>query len=303
MAQDYYKVLGVAPDASEKDIKLAYRKLARKYHPDLNKASDSGKKFQDLQEAYNVLKDPEKRAAYDHPKNKARGNDHFDNSHAAHRYWSREQQNRGDSTDDIFRTFFEESFDKQRSIRGEDYHFIVKISLEEAYHGVIKRLKIPIPQQAKSISGQSNLNELEVNIPAGAKSGQQLRLKGKGGQGIGIEAENGDLFLEVDFLKHKLFSVEGNDIYLTLPVAPWEAVLGANIVIPTLSGNIDLKIPPNSQGGQKLRLKGRGLKSAINGDQYIDLKIVFPPVTTDSAKALYQKIAAETVFNPRDKLI
>lgn len=296
MTQDYYNVLGVSPNASEKDIKLSYRKLARKYHPDLNKAPGAEKKFQELQEAYKVLKDPEKRAIYKHSKNKAQKEGNFGNSYTG----NNEPHGNNNSADAIFRTFFDDSIYNPKTIRGEDYYFKIKISLEEAYHGVIKHLKIPLPQTSPG-STDNNINELEVNIPAGTKAGQQLRLKSKGGIGSGkrVDAERGDLYLEIELTKHKLFNVVGNDIYLSLPITPWEAVLGTNVIIPTLSGNIDLKIPPNSQGGQKLRLKGLGLKSSTNGDQYVDLRIVFPPVATDSVKALYQKIAAETSFNPR----
>ena len=291
--KDYYKVMGLSKDASEKDIKMAYRRLARKYHPDLNKEANAEEKFKELGEAYEVLKDPEKRKVYDQysvdwnarqqgqsSTRQASWEDLYDNGNAQYSH-------------DFFESLFGGSphFRQQRRA-GQDYHGKVNVSLEEAYQGSSK--EIHLGHQGK---GQT----LKVKIPAGVKSGQQIRLAGQGGLAMN-GGPAGDLYLTIEVDKHPLFDVMDNDIYLTLPIAPWEAALGSVIVVPTLGGNVDLKIPPDSQGGQTLRLKKRGLPGKIPGDQYVILKIVIPHPTPDAAKALYQKMAETMPFNPRSKM-
>lgn len=293
--KDYYKIMGLSKDATEKEIKLAYRRLARKYHPDLNKEPNAEEKFKELGEAYEALKDPEKRKVYD--------------QYAAD--WAMRQKgqtsartpswdnNDGDNyqySHDFFDSLFGGGAHfRQQPRAGADFHGNVNISLEDAYKGTVKELHLPATQHGHK--GQT----LKVKIPAGVKSGQQIRLAGKGGPAMG-GGPSGDLYLTVQVDKHSLFDVMDNDIYITLPIAPWEAALGGTIVVPTLAGNVDLKIPAGSQGGQTLRLKKRGLPGATPGDQYVILKIIIPQPTTDSAKALYKKMAEEMPFNPREKM-
>jgi len=290
--KDYYKVMGVSRDASAKDIKTAYRRLARKYHPDISKEPKAEEKFKEVGEAYEVLKDPEKRKVYDQygkdweQGQRAQASSHGfagDNGNANYQY-----------SHDFFESLFGAAphFRQQRQT-GADLHGNVSISLEEAYNGAVKELHLPHTQTASQT--------IKVKIPAGVKSGQQIRLAGKGGAGR-PGAAPGDLYLTIEVKKHPLFDVMGNDIYVTLPIAPWEAALGSTIQVPTLGGKVDLKIPPGSQGGQTLRLKKRGLPGAAPGDQYILLKIIIPQPTTEAAKAFYKKMAEEMPFNPRDKM-
>ncbi|WP_298628445.1 DnaJ C-terminal domain-containing protein [uncultured Legionella sp.] len=300
MDKDYYKIMGVSSDASEKDIKTAYRKLARKYHPDISKEPNAEEQFKEMGEAYEVLRDPAKRAEYDqYLKNRAfNQNTHQSSRHAGAGQQYHYQNHETEFDSDFFESLFGHSrYQHQpQPMSGPNYQGKINITLEEAFDGTIKNVQVPVDQGT-----ETKLQTLKVKIPAGIKSGQQIRLAGQGGSGIN-GGPRGDLYLTVDVLKHPLFDVMDNDIYLTLPLTPWEAALGATIVVPTLSGKIDLKIPPGSQGGQKLRIKNRGLPGATPGNQYVLLKIITPPASTEAAKELYKKMAEEMPFNPREQM-
>ena len=298
--KDYYNVMGVSKDATAKDIKTAYRRLARKYHPDISKEPNAEEKFKEVGEAYEVLKDPEKRKVFDQYAAdwELRKNAQSSTRRPA---WDDNNDNVNyQYSNDFFESLFGGSphfrQQQQQHRAGADFHGKINVSLEEAYRGAVKEVHIPAMGHAKS-GGQT----LKVKIPAGVKSGQQMRLAGQGGAALS-SGPRGDLYLTIDVDKHSLFDVMENDIYVTLPVSPWEAALGSTVVVPTLAGNVDLKIPPGSQGGQTLRLKKRGWPGATPGDQYVLLKIVIPQPTTDSAKALYKQMAEEMPFNPRAKL-
>ncbi|HAT9229672.1 TPA: DnaJ C-terminal domain-containing protein [Legionella pneumophila] len=291
MDKDYYKIMGVSQDASDKDIKMAYRKLARKYHPDISKEPDAEERFKEMAEAYEVLKDPKKRSEYDQYLKYKEFNPQSDGFTGRRTQEQPFQEFHFDS--DFFETLFGHSRYQQQPMTGQNYHGKITISLEEAYHGAVKNLQVPVEQGT-----ETKIQTLKVKIPAGVKSGQQIRLAGQGGSGSGGGAR-GDLYLTVEVMKHPIFDVMENDIYLTLPITPWEAALGATVVIPTLAGKIDLKIPPGSQGGQKLRIKNRGLPGSPPGNQYVLLKIITPPAQTEEAKALYKKMAEVMPYNPR----
>ncbi|CZG93485.1 DnaJ C-terminal domain-containing protein [Legionella pneumophila serogroup 1] len=291
MDKDYYKIMGVSQDASEKDIKMAYRKLARKYHPDISKEPDAEERFKEMAEAYEVLKDPKKRSEYDQYLKYKEFNPQNDGFTGRRTQEQPFQEFHFDS--DFFETLFGHSRYQQQPMTGQNYHGKITISLEEAYHGAVKNLQVPVEQGT-----ETKMQTLKVKIPAGVKSGQQIRLAGQGGSGSGGGAR-GNLYLTVEVIKHPIFDVMENDIYLTLPITPWEAALGAMVVIPTLAGKIDLKIPPGSQGGQKLRIKNRGLPGSPPGNQYVLLKIITPPAQTEEAKALYKKMAEVMPYNPR----
>lgn len=261
MDKDYYKIMGVSQDASDKDIKMAYRKLARKYHPDISKEPDAEERFKEMAEAYEVLKDPKKRSEYDQYLKYKEFNPQSDGFTGRRTQEQPFQEFHFDS--DFFETLFGHSRYQQQPMTGQNYHGKITISLEEAYHGAVKNLQVPVEQGT-----ETKIQTLKVKIPPGVKSGQQIRLAGQGGSGSGGGAR-GDLYLTVEVMKHPTFDVMENDIYLTLPITPWEAALGATVVIPTLAGKIDLKIPPGSQGGQKLRIKNRGLPGSPPGNQYV----------------------------------
>ena len=285
--KDYYAVMGVSPDADAKEIKTAYRRLARKYHPDISKEANAEAKFKELGEAYEVLKDPEKRKTYDQYARDWKSGQQSQSS--AHGFsWDDNSPDNHYSYD-----FFENLFGgsphfQQKSKVGANLQADITISLEDAYHGAVKELRL-----------QGKPHALQVKIPLGVKSGQKIRLSGQGESGAG---GNGDLYLTVHLQKHPLYDVIDNDIHLTLPLTPWEAALGATVVVPTLAGNVDLKIPAGSQSGQLLRLKKRGLPGKVPGDQLVRLKIVIPQATTAFAKELYQKMAEEMPFNPRETM-
>lgn len=286
--KDYYKIMGLTPEASEKDIKMAYRRLARKYHPDISKEANAEDKFKELGEAYEVLKDSEKRATYDQYVQgiKMHGN-------GAKPSQSQQWSTGGESfqfDDDFFASIFGSPY-RAQNVPGADFQTELSITLEEAYHGTERSLKLATPEGEQT---------LRVKIPAGIKSGQKIRLAGQGGPGR-AGGKKGDLYVTVHISKHALFDVKGKDVYVTLPVTPWEVALGEKIMVPTLGGQVGLQIPPNSQGGQKLRLKNRGMPGQPGGDQYVILKIVTPKATTESAKAFYRKMQEEMPFNPREQ--
>jgi curved DNA-binding protein len=296
-ATDYYAVMGLQRDANEKDIKVAYRRLARKYHPDVNKEPEAEEKFKELGKAYEVLKDPKKRAAYDKhginwDKPEANTPPHNDYQH----YGSNAHPG-AEFDEDILESLF--GFGRQRQSRkGEDYHANLTLTLEEAFNGVTKQIEIPTHELDAHGHIQTKMQTLSIKIPAGVQPGQKVRLPGQGGPGFN-QGPKGDIYLNIHFHKHPLYEVKEKDIYLTLPITPWEAALGTRLKTPTLAGIVELKIPPGSQGGQQLRLKGRGLSAKDPGDQLIQLKIVTPPANTESARELYEQMAKEMPFNPR----
>ncbi len=312
--KDYYKVLGVARDAAPEAIKRSYRRLARKYHPDVSKEADAEAKFKDVAEAYEVLKDPEKRKAYDELGAQWKSGQDF----RPPPDWGRQNpefRSEGFSRADAatFSDFFESLFGEARAqrgrgaertafrARGEDEHARVRINLEDAFHEATRAITLRVPEA--DAKGRVVLRErtLNVRIPKGVKAGQQIRLSGQGGAGIG-GGKAGDLYLEVEFNPHSLYRIEGRDLFLTLPVAPWEAALGASVRVPTPAGPVELKVPAGSAAGRRLRLKGRGLPGKIPGDLYVMLEIALPPADSERTKEFYERMAREFPFDPRAKL-
>jgi curved DNA-binding protein len=310
--KDYYAIMGVARDATQDEIKRAYRKLARKYHPDVSKEKDAEARFKEVGEAYEVLKDAEKRAAYDQLGANWKQGQEF----RPPPDWNTGFEFSGggftgrDSAD--FSDFFESLFGRGGfaqprghgafHAQGEDRHARVLIDLEDAFTGATRAITLRVPEvdaQGHVLTRERTLN---VTIPKGIRAGQHLRLAGQGSPGIG-QGKAGDLFLEVEFRPHRHFRVEERDVYLDVPVAPWEAALGATVKLPTPGGSVELKIPPGSNAGKKLRLKGRGLPGVEPGDFYVVLQVCAPPATTAGETALYTKMAAEfSKFNPRESL-
>jgi len=313
--RDYYSILGVDRQANADNIKRAYRKLARKYHPDVSTEKNAEEKFKELQEAYEVLKDPQKRQAYDQLGSQWKSGQEFrppphwqgfDFGGGAQGFSEEDIQGGG-----AFSDFFESIFGRahagcfrshQKShgrSRGQDEHAKITITLEEAFRGGDKTIHLQMPE--RETSGQLRYQDrtLKIHIPAGILPQQQLRLNQQGSPGLN-GGPPGDLYLEIEIAPHKLFSLQNRDVYITLPITPWEAALGAKITVPTLGGAVDVKITPDSQTGQKLRLKGRGLSDKkVQGDQYIILQIWTPPAKTETNRLLYEKMAQEMPFNPR----
>ena len=309
--KDYYKIMGVARDATQDEIKRAYRKLARKYHPDVSKEPNAEAHFKEVGEAYEVLKDPEKRAAYDRLGADWKAGQEFRPPPG----WDQGFEFHGGGFTDAdtfgFSDFFESLFGRGFSrgnyseagfqARGEDTHAKVLIDLEDAYRGATR--SIILQHTELGSDGRPHLKErtLNIHIPKGVCQGQLIRLAGQGGAGIG-KGSAGDLYLKVEFRPHRLYKTEGRDVYLDLPVAPWEAALGATVKTPTPIGTVDLKVPAGSDGGRKLRLKGRGIPGKPAGDFYVVLNIALPPANSDAAKAVYGEMARTLKFNPRAHL-
>jgi len=309
--KDYYKTMGVARDATQDDIKRAYRKLARKYHPDVSKEPDAEARFKELGEAYEVLKDPEKRVAYDQLGANWREGQEFrpPPDWDAGFEFSGGGYTSGGPRDHS--AFFEELFGRRGAagegrrytfrMRGEDHHAKVMIDLEDSLNGATRSITLRMPELTADGHVMTRDRILNVRIPQGIRPGQQIRLAGQGAPGIG-GGEAGDLYLEVEFRDHPLYRFDGADLYVDLPVAPWEAALGASVQAPTPSGVVELRIPANSSQGQKLRLKGRGLPGKAPGDLYVVLQVSLPSADSDAAKALYQQMKDPLGFNPRANL-
>jgi curved DNA-binding protein len=308
--KDYYKIMGLQRDATQDELKRAYKKLARKYHPDVSKEANAEEKFKEVGEAYEVLKDPEKRAAYDQLGATYQAGQEFHpppNWDAGFEF-----QGGGFRGEDVrgFSDFFEELFGRQGggahpgyqqqfSAHGEDHHASIEVDLEDAFHGAVRNITLQTPQLDAHGKIQITQRTLKVKIPRGIKDGQQMRLAGQGSPGVG-QGRVGDLYLEIRFKPHSLYRIEGRDLYMQLPVAPWEAALGAAVKTATPAGKIDLKIPAGSNSGNKLRLKGRGIPGNPPGDIYVTLSVVTPPATTAEAEAFYREMALKLAFNPRE---
>lgn len=304
--KDYYKVLGVERGASEDEIKKAFRKLARKHHPDVSKAADAAARMQDINEAYDVLRDPQKRAAYDRVGQGLHGGQEFrppPGWDAGFEFsGAPEGAGFGDHSD-FFETLFgaarrARGHGAARAARGEDHHAKIVIPLEDAFHGATRGLTLRAPELDASGHVVLRERELQVKIPKGIRAGQQIRLAGQGSPGLRGEPA-GDLYLEVEFEPHPRFRVDGRDLVVTLRVAPWEAALGASVPVRTPDGEVQMSVPPGSQGGRRLRLKGRGIPGATPGDLYVVLEVVLPPAASDAAKDLYERMARDLAFDPR----
>lgn len=310
--KDYYQTLGVGRDASPEDIKRAYRKLARKYHPDVSKEPQAEERFKEVNEAYEVLQDPEKRAAYDRLGANWRGGQEFRPPPDWAEQFGFGRAGRGAGGDGAaeamgeFSDFFESLFGRMRGgpaggrtfkRGGEDQQARIAIDLDDALHGATRTLHLRIPEQDVQGRVVEREKTLVVNIPVGIRPGQKIRLAGQGSPGLG--GPPGDLYLEVEFKPHRLYRVDGRDLTLELPIAPWEAALGGPVHAPTPGGTVELQIPPGSQSGQRLRLKGRGLPGKQPGNLYVLLKIVTPPADSERARELYRSMARELDFDPR----
>ena len=311
--RDYYEIMGVEHDATQEDIKRAYRKLARKFHPDVSKEVDAEARFKEVGEAYEVLKDPEKRAAYDQLGANWKEGQAFNpppDWDAGFEFsgggFSGEDAS---AYSDFFASLFGQGLKSTGSGRAhapfhahaEDHHAKVLIDLHDAYKGATRSITLRAPEIDSSGHLVNKERTLNVNIPKGVKQGQRIRLAGQGARGLG-EAKSGDLYLEIDFNPHDIYRIEGRDIYLDLPITPWEAALGATVKVPVPDGAVDLKIPPGTSSGRTLRLKGRGIPGKSPGDLHVITQITVPAADSDSAKELYRRMQEELAYNPRGKL-
>ena len=311
--KDYYEIMGVSRDASQDEIKRAYRKLARKFHPDVSKESDAEEHFKQVGEAYEVLKDPEKRAAYNQLGADWKTGQEFrpppDWNEGFEFHGGQFSGADAEQFSDFFETLFGRgaaggSYTRRGGAydaRGQDAHARVMIDLEDAYHGASRTLTLKHTEL--NAAGQPEVRErtLKVRIPKGIRPGQQIRLAGQGSPGLGT-GKQGDLYLEVEFSPHSLYRVEGKDVFLELPLAPWEAALGATVTVPTPAGKVDLTIPPGSAAGGKMRLRSKGIPGKEPGDMFVVLQIVLPAAKTDREKEAYRSFESALKFNPRSRL-
>lgn len=311
--KDYYKAMGVERGASQDEIKRAYRKLARKYHPDVSKESEAEARFKELGEAYAVLKDPEKRAAYDELGADWQAGQDF----RPPPDWGTGFEFSGTGFDGAdaaaYSDFFESLFGRGMGsryhtrtghgfqARGEDHHAKVLVDLEDAYNGATRAISLRAPELDDSGHVTTKDRTLNIKIPQGIRQGQRIRLSGQGSPGHG-GGKAGDLYLEIEFRPHQRYTLDGRNVYLDLPVTPWEAALGATVKVPTPSGPVDLKIPPGTGNGQKLRLKGRGIPGSPPGDFYVTAEVTLPPANSDAARDLYKKMQQDMPYNPRRHL-
>jgi len=313
--KDYYKIMGLERSATQDEIKRAHRQLARKYHPDVSKEANAEARFKEVGEAYEVLRDPEKRAAYDQLGANWKGGQDFRpppdwnaGFEASGRGYN---EHEAAEHSDFFESLFRRGFGNGRAghpgnasfqAQGEDRHAKIQIDLEDAYHGATRRVTLQVPEIDAQGHGVLREHQIEFVIPRGVRAGQHIRLAGQGGPGIG-QGKPGDLFLEVEFRPHAHYRIDKHDVYLDLPVTPWEAALGAEIEVPTPSGSVELKVPAGSVEGRKLRLKGRGIPARTPGDFYFVLKIALPPADSEAAQSFYRDMAGQfKAFNPRVKL-
>lgn len=310
--QDYYKILGVARTASADEIKKAYRRLAHKYHPDVSKERNAEAKFKEVQEAYEVLKDPEKRAAYDQLGSQWKSGEQFrpppdwGSGFEFRGGGAHEEIFEGEGFSDFFSTLFGGRANpfgagaQRRS--GRDHHARIDIDLADAFQGSARTIELKRPELGAAGNPEMRTHTVRVSIPAGVTDGQLIRLAGQGEPSVS-GGRAGDLYLEVHIRPHPLFQLDGRDVTLTLPVAPWEAALGATVTVPTLGGNVEMHIPEGAQSGQRLRLRGRGLPGPSGpGDQYVQLKVVLPPASSRDARELYEQMRRKLAFDPRADL-
>jgi curved DNA-binding protein len=310
--KDYYAALGVARDASAADIKKAYRKLAQKHHPDVSKEKGAEEKFKDIAEAYQTLKDPQKRKAYDELGRGYQPGQDF----RPPPDW--ERQFRGDRTgeyaafdgidlSDLFASLRDGGgrggARASMQIPGEDYEVKVRLSLEDALNGTQVDLNLQVPEYDEHGRGRHVPKTVKARIPKGATDGQRLRLRGQGGKGLN-GGPDGDLYLDITLAPHPLFRPAGHDLYLDLPLTPWEAALGATVEVPTLGGAVNLKIPPGTTTGGKLRLAKKGLPKPAGGegDLYAIAQIVNPPELGEREQELFRELRDQSKFNPRERL-
>lgn len=310
--KDYYAQLGVARDASQDDIKRAYRKLARKYHPDVSKEANAEARFKEVAEAYEALGDAERRAAYDELGKRPAGGAEFHPPPGWDSGFEFSGANGGGRPDMSHSDFFEALFGRQaagargpraaQQRAGGDHHAKVQIDLQDAYRGAKRTIALRVPQVDDQGRVVLKDRQLDVNIPKGIRDGQQLRLAGQGGPGHG-DAPPGDLYLEIALAPHPHFRVDGRDVYIDLPVAPWEAALGARVTLPTPDGSVEMSVPPGSAAGRKLRLRGKGLPSDPPGDLYAVLVIALPNSEGAPAQEAWRALAKSFgEFNPRQAL-
>lgn len=313
--KDYYQTLGVSRDATAEELKKAFRKLARKYHPDVSKEKDAEARMQEVNEAYTVLSDPEKRAAYDQlgkgyqPGQEFRPPPDWDAGFefSTHGFSPHEAAQFSDFFSELFGhmggrrgDFYTGTRQAHFQARGEDHHAKVLLDVEDAFTGATRQISLRAPRLDAQGRVTMDSRTLNVRIPQGVRAGQTIRLAGQGAPGMGGGA-SGDLLLEVHFKPHPRFRVEGRDLHLTLPVAPWEAALGAIVQVDLPSGSVKVRIPEGAQSGRQLRVRGKGIPSVPPGDLLLELQVVLPPAGTPRAKELYQTMARELAFNPREK--
>jgi curved DNA-binding protein len=305
--KDYYKILGVSTDADLKAIKTAYRKLARKYHPDVSTEKDAEKQFKDVAEAYEVLSDEKKRAEFDQLRQYGSAGQRFEPPPG----WQSSNQGSGGDFSDFFESIFGagrqraggsrgfEGTEDFTSSRGRDVDVELPLFLEDTFSDEARPLEYNLPHYGESGRLADIRKTLSVKLPPGVADGDRIRLKGQGGPGFG-NGPAGDLYLRIRLVPHPLFDVAGHDLNITVPVAPWEAALGAKITLPTLTGKISLAITPDSQNGQRLRIKDKGLRTRSgNGDLFAILKVVMPAKSNPEAMRLWKEVASVAAFNPR----
>ncbi len=312
--QDYYKILDIERNADKATIKKAYRKLARRYHPDVNSEADAEDKFKELNEAYDVLKDTEKRKAYDQfGENWKHGQDFNTGGYGG----GAGGYSGGDFTD-FFESIFsrggaggfsggrtaggfgqDRGFRQPHARKGEDQQLKLDISLEEAFNGGEKTIQLSRTEHGAGGIATPTLKKLKINIPKGVTSGKKIRLS-KQGHASNSGGIAGDLILELKILPHRLFKLDGKDITLKCPVSPWEAALGTRVKVPTLNGQIELKIAPGVQSGRRMRLTGRGLPGNPDGDLYVEIQIHTPVAEDDETRQWYEAMQQKFDFNPRN---